>query len=159
MKTFAIAAALLIAVLLAAPSPATAGGYYRFRWGAPVYGYGCGRPSYWGAPMWAGAYRPYVYPGYYYYPQPYYGGGGYWGDAYYRGAPVDGPYRSYRSYRYFERGPYLGSGVRSYESGVRDHGGGVRDYRSPVRGYGSGVRSYGTGVRSFGTGSGAYAPR
>jgi hypothetical protein len=117
MRTLAIAAALLLAVLLAAAPPATAGG---FVWGRPgfTFGYGYGRPRYWGAP-WAGAYRPYVFPGYnyyyaprpyypppvYYVPQPYYGGGPYWGDAYYRGAPCVGPYRSYRSYPHYDRVP------------------------------------------------------
>jgi len=90
MKSLAIAGALLAAALLAAPTPASAGEFVSFGWNRPAFGYGCGRPSYWGAPpVWAGAYRPYSYPGYYYAPRPY--AGAYVPRAY----PLFGPSRSW----------------------------------------------------------------
>lgn len=102
MKTLAIAAALLAAVLLAAPAPASAGGFVSFGFGRPAgigrsFGYGWGRPSYWGAPpIWAGAYRPNVYPGYYYAPPPvYYAPRPYYAYPVAPAYPLFGPYRSW----------------------------------------------------------------
>jgi len=117
MKRLAIAAAaLLLAVGLAVPTAATAGGHVGFGWTAPRFGYGCGRPSYWGAPAWAGAYRPYVYPGYAYYPPrpyhapPYYAPPPYYGGGYYRGV------YGYRSHRAWDSGPWVGRGYDYYRS-------------------------------------------
>jgi len=90
MKTLVIAGTLLITALLAAPAPASANGFVSFGWNRPAFGYGCGRPSYWGAPpIWAGAYRPYTYPGFYYAPRPY---GGAYVPRMERGAYVPRPY-------------------------------------------------------------------
>jgi hypothetical protein len=103
MKRLAIAAALLVAVGLAVPTAAF--GWVSFGY-APRFGYGCGRPSYWGAPGWAGAYRPYVYPGYdYHAPRPYYAPPPYYGGGYYRGVPY-----GYRFRRGWDSGPWMGRG-------------------------------------------------